>query len=353
MTTGINCNGLRIGPGAPVFIIAEAGINHEGDLNRAFDLVDAAAETGADAVKFQNFFTELVITRKAPKANYHIATTGDDAVQSWFDLIKSEELPPDAFRRIAARCRQKGIMFLSTPYDAPSVDLLVEIGAPAIKVASTDANNLPLLRHMARTGLPILLSTGMTDMAELEVVIRDLRENRCEQLAVMQCTAEYPAPESEINLLAMRTIAERFGVAVGYSDHTRGSSAAVAAVALGACVYEKHFTLDKTAHGPDHRASMEPDDLKALITEIRAVERMLGDGVKRVMPCEARNKPILQKYVVAARDVSAGTILTEKDVTTKRTGGVGVPALDYFRIIGRRLGKPVAADVPVSESDLA
>jgi N,N'-diacetyllegionaminate synthase len=206
---------------------------------------------------------------------------------------------------------------------------------------------------MARSGLPILLSTGMTSMDELEISVRELKSNGCEQLAIMQCTAEYPAPASESNLLAMRTLAKKFDVPVGYSDHTQGISAAIAAVALGATVYEKHFTLDKTSRGPDHRASLELDEMKALVAAIREVEGMLGDGVKRVMPCEAKNKSILQKYVVATRELSAGTVLTEKDITTKRTGGVGISAIDFFGVIGRQIKISLSADDPVKESDLA
>ena len=350
---GIDHNGLQIGPNHPVFIIAEAGINHEGDLDVAMELVDAAAETGADAVKFQTFVTELVITPRTPKANYHIETTGDDSVESWFELIKREELPLEDFAKIKKRCDEKGIIFLSTPYDMPSVDTLAAIGAPAIKVASTDTNNLPLLRHIARTGLPIILSTGMSDMDELTESIRALRDAGCTDLAMMQCTAEYPAPMDEINLRAMNTIGETFEVATGYSDHTEGEAAAIAAVALGACVYEKHFTINKTAAGPDHRASMEPSELKDLVAKMRNTERLLGDGQKRIMPCEAKNKPILQKSIVAARDLPAGTVLVESDLLTKRTGGVGLSPLAFDATIGRTLSTALVADEPLEESALA
>lgn len=353
MLQHIDANGLKIGPGHPVFIIAEAGINHEGDLDVAMELVDAATTTGADAVKFQTFVTELVITRRTPKANYHIETTGGDEVESWFELIKREELPLEDFAKIKKRCDEKGIIFLSTPYDMPSVDALKAIGAPAIKVASTDTNNIPLLRHMARTGLPIILSTGMTDMTELRQSIECLRGAGCTDLAVMQCTAEYPAPSDEINLNAMKTISETFGVTVGYSDHTQGETAAIAAVALGASVYEKHFTLDKAASGPDHRASMEPDELKALIARMRETERLLGSAEKRIMPCEAKNKPILQKSIVAARDLAAGTVLTEADLLTKRTGGVGIVPTRFDEVVGRTLKTALEADEPLLDGALA
>ena len=351
--SGIDRPGLKIGPDHPVFIIAEAGINHEGDLDTALDLVDAAANTGADAVKFQTFVTELVITQRTPKANYHIETTGDDDVESWFELIKREELPLEDFAKIKTRCDENGILFLSTPYDMPSVNALANIGVLAIKVASTDTNNIPLLRHMAKTGVPILLSTGMTDMTELTQSIGCLRDAGCTDLAVMQCTAEYPAPADQINLRAMYTIGNHFDVAVGYSDHTEGDAAAIAAVAMGACVYEKHFTLDKTASGPAHRASMEPEELKALIVKMRQTERMLGTGEKRIMPCEAKNKPILQKSVVAARDLAAGTVLVEDDLLTKRTGGVGIAPPHFDDIVGQTLQIALNADEPLTEEMLA
>jgi len=350
---GIDRADLKIGPSHPVFIIAEAGINHEGDLDVAMELVDAAAKTGADAVKFQTFVTELVITRRTPKANYHIETTGDDDVESWFELIKREELPLGDFAKIKARCDEKGILFLSTPYDMPSVDTLKNIGAPAIKIASTDTNNIPLLRYMAKTGLPLLLSTGMTDMTELTQSIAAIRDAGCTDLAVMQCTAEYPAPADQINLRAMNTIGATFDVAVGYSDHTEGEAAAIAAVAMGACVYEKHFTLDKAASGPDHRASMEPDELKALIVKMRQTEQMLGDGDKRIMPCEAKNKPILQKSIVAATYLAAGTILAEDDLLTKRTGGVGIVPTRFDEVVGRTLAAALEADEPLTDAALS
>ncbi len=349
---GINTERLKIGPDHPVFIIAEAGINHEGDLSVAFDLVDAAAETGADAVKFQTFVTELVITRRTPKANYHIETTGGDDEQTWFELIKSEELPPEAFFEIKRRCDDKGIIFLSTPYDMPSVDTLVKIGVPAIKIASTDTNNLPLLKYMAGTGVPLFLSTGMSSLEELDAALGAIKDGGCDQLVVMQCTAEYPAPHDQINLKAMRAIADRYGVAVGYSDHCPGSTAALGAVALGATVYEKHFTLDKNAQGPDHRASMEPDELKTLVDEIRALEAMLGDGEKVIMPCEAKNKPILQKCIVANGDLAVGDVLAEENMLTKRTGGIGLSPLVFYDVVGRPLAKAVGHDEPITEDML-
>lgn len=335
--TGIDFKGLKIGQGLPCFIIAEAGVNHNGDLKMALDLVDAAKEAGADAVKFQTFVTEEVITRHSPKANYHIATTGRDEEQTWFDLIKSEELPPEAFTVIKEHCEKRGIIFMSTPYDVPSVELLDRLDVKAYKVASTDTNNLRLLEVMARTGRPIIISCGMCTMDEVRASIDHLRKSGCSQIVLTHCTAEYPAPMEDSNLRAMVTMARELGVAAGYSDHVPGHVAALGAVALGACLYECHFTLDKTLPGPDHRASREPAELAELIREIRALESALGDGIKRIMPSEAKNRPILRKYVVAAHDLAAGTVLAAGDVNVKRTGGRGIPADQVESVVGRTL----------------
>lgn len=350
--SGIDSGGIQIGPGQPMFVIAEAGINHEGDLDAALALVDAAAEAGADAVKFQTFVTENVITRRAPKANYHIETTGDDSLQSWFDLIKSEELQPDDFARIKARCDERQIVFLSTPYDEPSVDLLIELGVPFIKIASTDTDNVGLLEHIGKRGAAAILSTGMSTLDEVRTSVGVLRDAGCPQLVVMQCTAEYPAPPAEANLRAMAEISEICDVAVGYSDHVTGPAAAIAAVALGACVYEKHFTLDKTLAGPDHRASMETPELAALIRDIRTAEAALGDGRKRIMPSEEKNRPILRRYLVATRDLTAGHPLARGDITAKRTGGVGIPASRLRDVLDRPLTTAIGADEIVPEDML-
>lgn len=350
---GIHRGGVNIGPGHPVFMIAEAGVNHNGDRGKALALVDAAAAAGADAVKFQTFTAENIITRRAPKANYHIETTGSDSIQSWFDLIKSEELSAADFAIVKRRCDDKGIVFLSTPYDEPGVDLLVRLGVPLIKIASTDTDNVGLLEHIGRHRIPAILSTGMSTLDEVRLGIDTLRGAGCPAVVAMQCTAEYPAPIAEANLRAMRAIAEACDVAVGYSDHVTGSAAAIAAVALGACVYEKHFTLDRSLPGPDHRASIEPDELAALVRDIRAAESALGDGAKRIMPCEARNRPLLRRYLVATADFEAGRVLRPGDVTAKRTGGLGIPAARLHDVLGRRLRAAIGADEVFSDEILA
>lgn len=343
---GINDRGLRIGPGQPLFIIVEAGINHEGDVKVAFDLVDAAATTGANAVKFQTFRTENVMTRQAPKANYHIETTGDDKALSWFDLIKQEELRPEDFRAIKKRCDEKGIMFLSTPYDEVSVDLLIDIGVPAIKIASTDANNLPFLAYVGAKKWPVIYSTGMLTLAEVKAGVKTLRDAGCKDLVVMHCTAEYPAPIEEANLRAMSAIAEACDVAIGYSDHVPEFTAAIAALGLGACCYERHFTIDKTAFGPDHRASSDPDEFRELIRVLRRAEIALGDGVKKPTASELRNRPIMTRFVVAARAIPAGAVLARVDFGIKRTGGVGYTPDRLAALIGRKAARAIAADEP-------
>ncbi|MEO5373707.1 MAG: N-acetylneuraminate synthase [Alphaproteobacteria bacterium] len=350
---GIDFKGLRIGPGLPTFIIAEAGVNHNGSIDLALQLVDAAAEAGADAVKFQTFVTEELITRHSPKAEYHIATTGTDQSQSWFALLKSEELSAADFARVKARCEERRIVFMSTPYDEPSVDLLDRLDVVAYKIASTDSNNLPFLEYVASKRRPVILSTGMCTMDEVRESVAALRRGGCEQLVLMHCTAEYPAPLEEANLRAMTTMSRELDVPVGYSDHVPSLSAALASVALGSCVYEKHFTLDRSLPGPDHRASVEPAELKDLVQAMRAVEAALGDGVKRVMPSEAANRPLLRKSVVAKRDIGAGERLGRNNLAIKRAGGQGMPPGAYYALIGRTARATIPAETPISEPLLA
>jgi len=350
---GIDFQGLRIGPGQRCFIIAEAGVNHNGDLDRALALVDAAALCGADAVKFQTFVSEELIVRHGPKARYHIETTGSDEEQSWFALLKSQELSAEAFAALKHRCQERGIEFMSTPYDVTSVRLLDSLDVKSFKVASTDTNNHPLLVAMAATGRPVILSTGMCTMAEVAASVAALRAAGCTQLVLTQCTADYPAPIAEANLRAMVRMGEDLGVAVGYSDHVPGSVAALGAVALGACLYERHFTLDCTLPGPDHRASMEPGPFAALVADIRALESALGDGIKRVMPSESANRPILRKHVIARHAIAAGAVVTEADLTVKRTGGAGVTPDRLGSLIGCRLVRAVVADEPITEDLIA
>jgi N,N'-diacetyllegionaminate synthase len=343
----IQLPGRRIGEGAPLFVIAEAGVNHNGDLGRALEMVDVAAEAGADAVKYQTFRAEHIITRRAPKAKYHIETTGPDAEQTWFDLLKSQELDRAAHEALMERCAARGILFMSTPYDVPSIDLLDELDISLFKVASTDANNIPLLRYLAAKGRPIILSTAMCTLDEIAASVDAIQAEGVDQLVVMQCTGSYPAPIGEANLRAMHAIRERCDVAVGYSDHVPGEVAALAAVAMGACAYEKHFTLDRSLPGPDHRASLEPDELAALIKKLREAEDALGDGIKRVMPCEVQNRDRLRKRLVAASFIPSGTVITAAMLTTKRTGGAGAEPRLFTEFVGRVAQRDIESDTAI------
>ena len=351
--TKIQLDNCIIGSGQPTFIIAEAGVNHNGDLDIAKRLVDAAVFGGADAVKFQTFKTENLITLDAPKAQYHIDTTGSDQEQSWYELLKTQELDREMHVELIAYCVDPGIRFLSTPYDYDSVDLLDELGVDLFKVASTDANNHPLLAHMASKGRGIILSTAMCDLAEVSESVAVIRDGGVTELVVMQCTGSYPAPLIEANLAAMQQIAKVCNVSVGYSDHVEGATAAIAAIALGACVYEKHITIDKSLPGPDHRASMEPEEFKALVTCLRATRSALGDGVKRVMPCEKDNRSKLRKSVLASRDISVGEDLNESNLTIKRAGGRGLSPDKYFQLIGQKALCDISKNVPIDASLLS
>jgi N,N'-diacetyllegionaminate synthase len=333
---GIKLNNRIIANHSPCFIIAEAGVNHNGDMRLARKLVDIAVDSGADAVKFQTFITDEIILHNAPKAKYHIETTGDNKFQSWYELLSSQELNRAQHIELIEYCRDKGIVFLSTPYDWPSVDMLDELNVQLFKVASTDANNVPLLRYMAKKGRPIILSTAMSSLHEIEDSIALIRSEGVEDLVVLQCTGSYPAPANQANITAMRQIAKNCNVAVGYSDHVPGYNAAIVAVSLGACVYEKHFTISRDLPGPDHRASLEPKELKELINSIRQAESTLGDGYKRLMPCEEENKNKLRKFIVARKYIKQGDEFSNKNLTTKRTGGKGMSSSEWDSLLGKK-----------------
>jgi N,N'-diacetyllegionaminate synthase len=338
----IEIAGRPIGDGAPCLIIAEAGVNHNGDMEMAFALIEKAAAAGADAVKFQSFITEELITAAANKAPYQVKTTGSAGSQ--FQMLKALELSGDQQHSLKRKCDQMGILYLCTPYETISVDLLDRIETPAYKIASTDTTNIPFLHYVAGKGRPILLSTGMCTLAEVETAVHTIQQNGGgENLALLQCTSEYPAPFSEINLRAMHTMAAAFGIPVGFSDHTPGIGAAPWAVALGAPIVEKHFTLDKRLPGPDHRASIEPEEFARLVQTIRDVESALGDGIKLPSRSEAPNKIHMQKSLVARRAIPAGQPIVAADLTAKRPA-TGLPPAWQTRVIGRRARADIAAD---------
>ena len=332
------------------FIIAEAGVNHNGDIALAKQLVEAANECGADAVKFQTFKSEKLVTAIAPQADYQAAHTGK--VESQFQMLKRLELDPAAHRELADYCQQRSIIFLSTPFHAEASDLLDQLEVPAFKLGSGEVTNLPLLAHVAAKGRPMILSTGMSCLGEVEQAVRTIEAHGNPDLALLHCVSNYPALPIDVNLRAMRTMAQAFGRPVGYSDHIRSNAVAFAAVALGARIIEKHLTLDRTMSGPDHKASLEPAEFSELVTGIREVEAALGNGIKHPAACEQKIAEVARKSVVASRDLSTGAILDQKNMTIMRPG-TGIPPKDLFYLIGRRLAKPLKKGDLITLEDLA
>ena len=325
-------------------IIAEAGVNHDGDLDRAFKLIGAAAAAGADLVKFQSFRTELNISRSAPKAQYQIEAVGSDLSQ--YDMVKALELTYEQHVALKAECEVQGIKFFSTGFDLPSMEMLLELGIDRIKVPSGEITNLPFLRFVARQGLPVILSTGMANLGEIETAMWILIEGgvALEDLTVLHCNTEYPTPMRDVNLRAMVNIGAALNVAIGYSDHTQGIELPVAAVALGATVIEKHFTMDRTLVGPDHKASLEPTQLKAMVSAIRNVELALaGDGVKRPSPSEIGNRAVARKSLVALTAIRAGEVYTPANVGPKRPG-TGLSPMRWDDVMGQVARREFATD---------
>lgn len=315
-------------------IIAEAGVNHNGSVERAVELVAAAAEAGADLVKFQTFDAGKIISRDAAKAAYQIASTGSD--QSQFEMVQALELSKDAHFRLIEACKDHGIGFFSTAFDPGSLDFLLELGLDRIKVPSGELTNLPLLRRFAETKLPIILSTGMATMDEIQdaVEVFETAGLAREDITILHCNTEYPTPYEDVNLKAMLAIGERFDTPIGYSDHTLGIEIPISAVTLGATVIEKHFTLDRTLTGPDHAASLEPEELRAMCAGIRNVEKALsGDGRKAPSPSEFPNRAIARKSIVAARPIAKGEVLSEKNLGTKRPG-TGISPMQWDAVVG-------------------
>lgn len=324
-----------------IFIIAEAGVNHNGSLETARRLIDAAAAAGADAVKFQTFKTENLVCRNAKKAAYQMETTG--AEESQFDMLKKLELTPDMHRELISYCREKNILFLSTPFDLDSLYFLVDCGLATIKIPSGEITNYPLLKEAAKSGRRIILSSGMSTLEEVREAVAVLRANGGTDITVLHCNTEYPTPFSDVNLRAMQTIKEEIGISVGYSDHTPGIEASVAAAALGAEVIEKHFTLDKKMEGPDHKASLEPDELAEMVRAVRHIEQALGSGKKEPSASEKKNMSAARKSIVAKCGIKAGDIFTEENLTAKRPG-TGLSPMLWNQVIGQTSKRDFAAD---------
>lgn len=327
-------------------IIAEAGVNHNGDLGMARELIAVAAAAGADLVKFQTFDAASLIAADAPKAAYQITATGDD--ESQFDMVRKLELSAADHDVLIAECARHGIGFFSTAFDTRSFDRLLALGLDRVKVPSGEITNLPFLRHVAAAGKPIILSTGMATLGEIEDALNVLEAGGSprEHVTILHCNTEYPTPMRDVNLRAMTSIGAAFGTAVGYSDHTSGIEVAIAAVALGASVIEKHFTLDRRLPGPDHAASLEPAELKAMVAAIRNIEVALGDGRKRPSPSEIGNRAIARKSLVAAVPIRAGEAFTAANVTAKRPG-TGISPMHWDEVIGTVARRDFAADEPV------
>lgn len=335
---------------AKVFIIAEAGVNHNGSLDLALRLVDAAKASGADAVKFQTFRADKLATRSAHKAAYQERTTAEAETQ--FEMLQRLELDVAAHRRLIDHCEELGIQFLSSPFDGPSVDLLDSLNVSLYKVPSGEITNFPFLRHLAQKRRPIILSTGMSTLGEVEEAVEVLRDAGSHQITLLHCVTEYPAPYDEVNLRAMQTLKLAFGLPVGYSDHTPGIEISIAATALGAEVIEKHFTLDRSLPGPDHAASLEPAELKEMVTAIRNVEAALGSGIKTPAPCEVPNISVARKSIVAAKSLTAGHKLAEEDLDVKRPGN-GLASKLIPALLGRTLRVGLDKDALIRWDHLA
>ena len=324
-------------------IIAEAGVNHNGDPGMARQLVDAAAKAGADVVKFQTFRADRLVTASASKAAYQKATTA--AEETHYEMIRRLELSEAMHDELIERCHKRAIEFLSSAFDLASLDYLMSLGMQRIKVPSGEITNLPYLRRVGSFGKQVILSTGMSDLGEIDAALAVLEKSGTarDKIIVLHCNTEYPVPMAEVNLCAMQTIGDRFGVTVGFSDHTEGIEIAIAAAALGAAVIEKHFTLDRALPGPDHRASIEPDDLGRMVRSIRNVELALGDGIKRPGPSEAKNRPIARKSLAAMRPIARGERFSEDNLIAKRPG-TGISPMRWDDVIGREAPRDFAAD---------
>ena len=339
----------QVGPGCPIYVIAEAGKNHNGKVELARELVKAASESGVDAVKFQSIKTEDLMVRSGLRPAYF-----DDAVESKeseFDITKKLELPDPAHKPIAALARKMGLHFLSTPEDHGHVELLAKLKVPAFKVSSLNIDNYPLLRHIASMEKPMIISTGMATLGEVETALNTVYDAGCKKVILLQCTSNYPAKPADINLRAMVKMGETFDVPVGYSDHTMGISVSLAAVALGACLIEKHFTLSKTMDGPDHRLSAEPEEMKELVKQIRVVEKALGSSVKAPTKSELEMKSFKRRSIVATGKINKGAVIKEKDVAMK-CPGTGLPAKYLDLVIGRKTKRILKEDTIITWEDL-
>ena len=328
------------------FIIAEAGVNHNGSFELAKQLVDKAVWAGVDCIKFQTFNSKNLVSAQAQKAEYQKKTT--DSNESQLDMLRKLELSHEQFTELQTYCNQKGIMFLSTPFDLESIDFLAELGVKTWKIPSGEITNYPFLRAIAKRKESVIMSTGMCTLDEVRNAVGVLNEFGTKDITLLHCTTEYPAPYDSVNLNAMLTLKKEFGFNVGYSDHSNGIEITVAAVAMGATVIEKHFTLDKNMEGPDHKASLEPDELKQMVLSIRNVEAALGDGTKQPSEAEKKNIAIARKSIVAKCDIKKGETFTEENLTTKRPGN-GISPMKWNEVLGKVASKSFSVDELIIE----
>lgn len=340
-------NGKCIGPNHPIFVIAEAGVNHNGSVEIAKKLIDAAVFIGADAVKFQSFNADEIILKNAPKAKYHIETTGTDAIQSWYELLKSQEISVKMHKELIEYSKMKNIIFLSTPYDEKSARILFDLDVDLIKIASTDNNNIPFLKFLASYGTPLILSTAMCDLEDVDLSIQTFKNINFKDLILLQCTGSYPAPIEDANLKVIQSYKERYDLIVGYSDHVIEHEPAIASVAFGSKVYERHLTIDKNLPGPDHRASSEPDEFKSIIQKIRQTEKTLGNGIKSIALSEIKNKDKLKKFIVSIKEIKKGDTFSVSNITTKRTGGLGLEPKHFEDLLGKKSKYNISKDAPI------
>ncbi|QTL99733.1 N-acetylneuraminate synthase [Iocasia frigidifontis] len=315
-----------------IFIIAEAGVNHNGNLETAKKLTEKAAWAGADAVKFQTFKADNLVTKNAQKAEYQLETT--EKKDSQYTMLEKLEIDYEAHKELITHCRKNNIIFLSSPFDLESIDLLFNLGMKIWKIPSGEITNLPYLKKIGGFKDKVILSTGMSNLGEIEAALDVLRKAGTSDITVLHCNTEYPTPLEDVNLKAMQTIKDAFKVKVGYSDHTRGIEVPIAAAAMGAEVIEKHFTLDKTMEGPDHRASLEPEELKEMVDSIRNIEKAMGNGIKKPSKSELKNKEIARKSIVAARDIKKGERFSEKNLAIKRPG-CGISPMQWENVLGK------------------
>ena len=328
-----------------VLIIAEAGVNHNGSIETAKKMIDKAVDAGVDIIKFQTFKSEKLVSKSAQQAEYQKKNIGSSSDNSQLNMLKKLELSHTDHKELIDYCKQKGIKFFSTAFDLESVDYLHSLNIGLWKIPSGEITNYPYLKKIAQFGEPVILSTGMCEMQDIEAALKVLTDNGLskDKISILHCNTEYPTPFNDVNLLAMNELKDRFGVRVGYSDHTKGIEVPIAAVALGAEIIEKHFTLDRNMEGPDHKASLEPDKLKAMVSAIRNIELALGDGHKTVSESERKNIAVARKSIVAAKNIKAGEVFNENNLTVKRPGN-GISPMDWEKVIGKTAKKDFTED---------